>query len=355
MSPKPPSRPLRVVMTPVPNVESNQYVRLLGEALTGKGCPVALLSLGWRKGILLDWLKLIAYRCFRGYRILHIHWVFQFPSLAVLKLNFLLYRLLGLKIVWTVHNVIPHNPGPHDPARGRWLFRHADRKIVHYRSTLPEIEAVFGVRRDDTLHVIPLPIFDFYPNRIDPREARAGLSISEGKKVVLCFGEVRKSRGCEDFVEALKRLGDEYVGMIVGRPAHGPTVSRLVEEGKGLANLRLDLRYIGDEEVQIYFNACDAVVLPYTQVTTSGVAMLAFYFARPVVASRIGSLVEVVGEDMGTLVPPGDPEALAEGVRSIFARDPRAMGRRALEVTRQEYSWDRVAEMTARVYASLVE
>jgi len=345
---------MRIMMTPDPGARSNKYVKALANALSEKGCKVALFSLSWRKGLLLEFFKLIFYRYFKRYRLLHIHWIFQYPTLGILKIHYYLYRMIGLKLVWTIHNIIPHNAGPHDPARGRWLYTHADKKIIHYRASIPDLEKEFGVHDFDNLHVIPLPLFDFYPNEIDPCEARTRLSIPEDKKVLLCFGEVRKNRGCEDFVEALKRLGDDYIGLIVGRPAHDRIVARLEEESKRMDNLRLDLRFVGNNEIQVFFNACDVVVLPYTQVTTSGVAMLAFAFARPVIVSRLGSLEDVVRDDMGILVPPRDSKALTEAIKEIFSRDSGAMGRRALEIVRQEYSWDLVAGKTAEVYSSLL-
>jgi len=244
-------------------------------------------------------------------------------------------------------------PGPHDPARGRWLYDHADQKIIHFQANFAEIEKELGIHDFTDIHVIPNAIHDMYPNKIGRREAREKLKIPEDKHVLLCFGHVWENRGYEHFVEALRLSGDDYLGLIVGRPDHARTASRLQEEEKQMTNLRLDLRLIRDDEIQVFFNASDVIVLPYTSITTSGVVMLAFAYARPVIASRISCLVEVVRDDMGILVPPRNAQALAEAITEIFSKDHRSMGQRALEVAQKEYSWELVARKTAKAYSLL--
>ena len=90
--------------------------------------------------------------------------------------------------------------------------------------------------------------------------------------------------------------------------------------------------------------AADLLVLPYVSATQSGIVQVAYAYDRPVVSTNVGGLPEVVREgETGFLVPPSDPEALAEAVIRFFdGRHAESFGR-AVAVERDKYSWDRLA------------
>src|SRR5256886_14320722 len=78
--------------------------------------------------------------------------------------------------------------------------------------------------------------------------------------------------------------------------------------------IRFECRYIPDAEIATYFAAADVVLAPYRIEAQSGVALTAFHFARPVIATRVGGLPEIVDGNNGILIPPEDPAALALAV-----------------------------------------
>jgi glycosyltransferase involved in cell wall biosynthesis len=99
-------------------------------------------------------------------------------------------------------------------------------------------------------------------------------------------------------------------------------------------------RYVPNEETPLYFSAADVAVLPYTQVTQSGVVQLAFGFGVPVITTRVGGLAEVVSDGgTGLLVPPGDPAALALAVTRYFREGCRERMAQAIEQARPRFDW----------------
>jgi len=98
------------------------------------------------------------------------------------------------------------------------------------------------------------------------------------------------------------------------------------------------------------------VVLPYVQISTSGVVPLAYHYSRPVIATSIGGLPEIVKEGQtGFLVDPGSEQALSEAICRGF-RDPSmlsAMGARGHAWFSTEHSWSEVARQTLELYRSL--
>jgi len=83
--------------------------------------------------------------------------------------------------------------------------------------------------------------------------------------------------------------------------------------------VRLELRYLPEEERALWLDACDAVVCPYLHATGSGIAADALSHGRAVIGTRVDGLVEVVAEEeSGLLVPPGDVDALGGALRRFL-------------------------------------
>ena len=111
------------------------------------------------------------------------------------------------------------------------------------------------------------------------------------------------------------------------------------DEGIELS-LRIDPRFIPDDEIALWFGAADVVVAPYRTEAQSGVALTAFHFGRPVIASAVGGLPEIVREGKeGFLVPPEDPAALAAAVDRFFTEADRTAMEAAARESAGKYSW----------------
>jgi glycosyltransferase involved in cell wall biosynthesis len=116
--------------------------------------------------------------------------------------------------------------------------------------------------------------------------------------------------------------------------------------------MRFHLRFIPDAEIATYFAAADVVLAPYRIEAQSGVALTAFHFARPVIASRVGGLPEIVRDGVnGYLIPPEDPDALAAAVDRFFGEADRGAMERAAVDTAKANSW----EDYGNVFTRLVE
>jgi glycosyltransferase involved in cell wall biosynthesis len=118
------------------------------------------------------------------------------------------------------------------------------------------------------------------------------------------------------------------------------------------------LRYHAIAEVAKFFRAADIVVLPYRSASQSAMAQLAFAFGKPVVATRVGGLPEIIEDGWnGLLVNPRDEEALACAIKRLLVDLPlrQSLGSRAAEVAASRHSWDRVAEATLHVYDAVRE
>jgi glycosyltransferase involved in cell wall biosynthesis len=153
-------------------------------------------------------------------------------------------------------------------------------------------------------------------------------------------------------IDAAKDMKNTIV-MIAGKSEDKDVCRKLLAYEKRLPQLRVFAKWIPDEEIQYYFNACDIVVLPYTDITTSGVIPLAYAFSRPIITTNIGGLNDIVNDDTGIIVPAKDVGALRNAIENIFRRDLLAMGKCAYEYSRKEFSWESNAQKIGELYELL--
>ncbi len=164
--------------------------------------------------------------------------------------------------------------------------------------------------------------------------------------------------GVEVFVRAMPHIREavpEIEALLVG---DGPERERLealaVELGVGEA-----VRFMGKqphEKMPALLASGELAVFPSLMEATSVAALEAMACERPVVASRVGGLPEIVDSDVGVLVEPGDPRALAAGVVELLRRsDLPALGARARERVVERWSNARLVARHLEIYRALAE
>ena len=95
--------------------------------------------------------------------------------------------------------------------------------------------------------------------------------------------------------------------------------TKLIDAHQLGPHVRLEDKYISNEEVAVYFAAADVVVLPYVEASQSGIVPIAYSFNTPVISTRVGGLPEAVLDGQtGFLVDPGSPERLAETILRYY-------------------------------------
>ena len=336
----------RATVAPFPRrVSGNPYCDLLYGRLTALGVdvePEGQLSFAWL-------------RQNRGrVGVLHLHWpefYYRGPAgAATLRalLGFLacvaLARALGYRIVWTIHNVLPHEPHPADRFV-RWVLMRIARTAVHSRAARLALPAGGRVP-------VVVPHGNYvgaYPDTVSRRDARGRLGLSAGDRVLLFFGQVRDYKGIADLLQAFRGIADPRVKLVVaGRPAVAADAEALRRLAAGDARVQLHLHFVPDDEVQVFFRAADFVVLPYRHVLTSGVAILALSFGRPLVVPRLGCLQELDG-GCAISYDPADSLGLVRALETAGHADPALMGQHARTLA-AELDWDDIARAYRDIY-----
>ena len=296
--------------------------------------------------------------------VVHLHWIEhvigdpgpgprRLPLLAArsgrLVLALRALRRLGVPVVWTIHNLRPHE------RRIRWLdsglqrhvFRACDSAIVHSDYARTRVEKELGgrtpvavVRHGNYEGVYP-------PERRSRAELRRALRLPQDAFVYLAFGLVREYKRLPEAIRAFRELhGDDLRFVVAGRPRSEELADALRTTAAGDPRVRLDLERIADEDVPAYHRAADAAVLAYREVFSSGALMLALTFGLPVVAPAGGAARETVGNPGLEEFEPGGLTGALERMRTGDRERRHATARAAAE----RRSWDVVAAETLAVY-----
>jgi glycosyltransferase involved in cell wall biosynthesis len=338
----------------------NPYQRLLAAGLAEEG----VTSVGGRPGrrqpfpILLAWV-----RAGRP-RVLHLHWTHEYlkgragPT-RINRLRFLgqlrALRRLGVRIVWTMHNLGGHEGSRHasEMAVHRELVGLADAVICHCAAAREAAIAAYGLGPTEAakLHVVPHGSYvGAYPDAVSGEEARARLGVPAEGPVLLFLGAVRGYKGTDELVAAFAGIEDPSARLLIaGKPRGGEIEARLAAAAAADRRIVLALRYLADDELQVWLRAADVVVLPFRDILTSGSAILALSFGRPVVAPALGCLPETVPAAAGVLYDPDVPSALGEALRVALDGDLAAMGA-AARGRAEELDWGSIAAATAGLY-----
>lgn len=255
----------------------------------------------------------------------------------------------GTRVVYICDNVIPHEKRPGDRAFTRYAFQPADGFIVQSAAVERDLLALLPHARYE---LIPHPVYHGFGRAVPQSEARRHLGIT-AREVLLFFGYVRKYKGLGVLLEAMARLKDR-TGLhllVVGEFYEDEAPYREAIRTLGLeqtVTVRSD--YIPNDEVKHYFSAADAVVLPYSSATQSGIAQIAFNFDTPVIATAVGGLTEIVRDgDTGLLVPPDDPAALSAAITRFFSAMDRGHLRARVREEKGKYSWENLVAAIERL------
>ncbi len=280
----------RVLM--FPKRGDNPYLQTLTESLERRGVRVDDFT--FRRAIK------------RRYDVLHIHW----PDLhlqarssaramakhARLALLFMLLRWRKTHIVWTVHNLKPHERH-HRLAEmlfPLWFPRLCTHVVALTLNGLESARTMYPPLRQKSAAVIPhghyRGAYDRAPSRANCRD-RLGLSHCF---TFLFFGNIRPYKNVPRLIEAFRELPQADLQLVIaGLPGAMMEIEELQRLAAGDDRIHLALEFVAEDKVPLYVGASDVVVLPFDSILNSGSVFLALSFNRAVLAPRLGSLPEI--------------------------------------------------------------
>lgn len=260
-----------------------------------------------------------------------------------------------IRVLFCCHNVLPHEGFPCKKLLTRMALGQGDGFIV--QSTQDEADLHALIQTKNSKRVLHPTYNAFRWQGVSRQQARETLGITAEREVLLFFGFIRKYKGLKHLLRAMPEIlaARPHAQLwVVGEFFEGDKADYIeLMDSLHLPEdaIRLMDGYMPDKEVEPYFAASDLVVLPYESATQSGIAQMAYGFEKPVIATAVGGLPEVVLDGKtGYVVPPQDEKALADAVIRFFKENKAAEFSESIHEEAYKYSWDRMNETVRELY-----
>jgi starch synthase len=250
-------------------------------------------------------------------------------------------------MVITIHDPRQHLGDKESLKTPQWLmdfgFRHADQVIVHGTDLVGVVEREIGFRRDQ-IHVIPHIAIGEHEQI--PTDLETGPRL-------LFFGRIWEYKGLDYLIQAQPLVSAAFtdVKFVIGGTGENFERYRRLMVNPDCFEVHND--WISNADRARMFAEASIVVLPYVEASQSGVIPIAYTYGKPVIATTVGGLPDMVEpERTGLLVPPRDAKALAHAIlRLLGDRELRQrMGAAGREKLARECAAPVVAAQTLAVY-----
>ena len=295
-----------------------------------------------------------------GFDVFHLHWVefllnrgggrpLACAALLSVVSSLGLARVLGKRVIWTVHNTRSHNPAyPRlEAALFRAVARLSDVLVVHTESSAAGVDA----RLPAAGRTVVIPHGNYvgaYPPAAEGRAAtRARYGLRDDDLVLLAFGQIRPYKRLLHTARAVRELDDDRLRLVVvGAEKDRAEAQRLRAVAAGDPRIVLDVRHVPDAEVSALHAMADACVAPYVSDFASGALLLGLSHGLPVLAPADGTASELALPD-ALIAFRGDD--LAAAVEELRRRSVEGM-RTAARASAERVPWAASARALVRAY-----
>jgi glycosyltransferase involved in cell wall biosynthesis len=251
------------------------------------------------------------------------------------------------KVICIADNVIPHEKRPGDHAFTKYFVKPVDAFITMSQKVMEDLKK-FKITKPKKY--VPHPLYDNFGEKVSKKEAREKLNINNEELIVLFFGFIRKYKGLDILLDAMKILKASSLSSNSDLPSPKLLIAGEFyddskpydEQIKRLGihdSLILRTGFIPNNEVKYYLCAADVVVQPYRNATQSGVTPLAYHFEVPMIVTNVGGLPALVPDGKVGLIAEPTAESIAAKITEYFQKG-ELFFLPNLKEEKKKYSWD---------------
>ncbi len=251
------------------------------------------------------------------------------------------------KIVCIADNIIPHEKRFGDKPFTRYFVKPVDAFITMSEKVLTDLRLFV---KEKPAKMVLHPLYDNFGEKISKEAARKELGIASGEKIILFFGFIRKYKGLDILLDAMKilnpsnnsPLGNGGKLLIAGEFYEDRKIYDNQIEKMGIKeNVILHTNFIPDSKVKYYLCAADVVVQPYRNATQSGVTPLAYHFEKPMIVTNVGGLPLLVPDGKAGLVAEPNAASIAQKIIDYFDKGENYFLPHIIE-EKKKLSWEKL-------------
>lgn len=257
------------------------------------------------------------------------------------------------RIIAITDNVNPHEKRIGDQLFTRYFAGAVDGFVCMSDNVLKDLKPfLHGQPAIKVNH----PLYDNFGTASNKNEARNKLGIATGKPLLLFFGFIRKYKGLDILLHAIKALNDPGVILLVAGEFYEDEQAyyKLVQSLGIDKQVIFHNEFIPNDAVKDYFSAADLVIQPYRNATQSGVTPLAYHFEKPMIVTNVGGLPDYVPDGRAGLVVEPEPAAIAQAIKRFFEIGPDHFIEN-IRLEKQKFSWPSFSRSLIQLFNRLPE
>ena len=250
------------------------------------------------------------------------------------------------KVICIADNIFPHEKRPGDKIFTKYFLKPVDGFITMSQKVLSDLHQF---AKNKPAQFVPHPLYDNFGKIISKEEARNQLGINIKDKVILFFGFIRKYKGLDILLHAIKILKSTYnvseLKLLIAGEFYEDekNYDELLNNPAIKDGLILHTHFISDSEVKYYLCAADCVIQPYRSATQSGVTPLAYHFEKPMIVTNVGGLPSLVPDKKVGLIAEPNAESIAQKIIEYFELGEEFFLPQLRE-EKKKYSWKAMAD-----------
>lgn len=201
-------------------------------------------------------------------------------------------KLLRTEVVWTMHNLSPHDSKQLkiNEIVQKLFIKNCKWIRVFSTLTISRIANKFNISKNKIISVPEGSYVDYYPNEITRIEARKKMRIGR-EKMFLYIGTIKPYKGIIDLIKIFSKINDDNIKLIIaGKVTNRTYLKKITQLIDNNNSIKLVNQFIDPNALQIFFNAADAVILPFKNIENSGSAILAMGFKKIIITPNLGVL-----------------------------------------------------------------
>lgn len=250
------------------------------------------------------------------------------------------------KIICIADNIFPHEKLPGEILLTKYFIKPVDAFITMSEKVLSDL---YQFTKNKPAQFIPHPLYDNFGTIISKEEARKKLGINQNDKIILFFGFIRKYKGVDILLNAIKILNNESkienLKLLIAGEFYDDekNYQALLNDPEIKDHLILHTHFISNTDVKFYLCSADCVIQPYRSATQSGVTPLAYHFEIPMIVTNVGGLPSLVPDKKVGLVAEPNAESIANKIIEYFSLGEDYFLPQ-LFVEKKKYSWGKMVQ-----------